>query len=81
MEKINPKKLQRDLFRGDVTEQRLNEIKRENKNRLTYDSKGKIRSLLGYIRSVNKSKQKEKTKEEREAAELGGQEYWSTFRR
>lgn len=81
MDKINPKNLQRDLFRGDVTDKRLKEIKRENKDRLTYDRKGKSRSLLGYIRSVNRSKQKEKTKEEREAAELGGQQYWSTFRR
>lgn len=75
------KEMQRDLFRGDVTPKRLKEIKHENRDTLRYDSKGNSRSLLGYIRSVKKSKQREKTKEERDAAELGGQEYWSTFRR
>ena len=75
------KKLQRDLFRGDVTPQRLKEIKKDNRDEIATTSKGKIRTLFGYINAVNKSKQREKTKEEREQAELGGIEYWSTFRR
>jgi hypothetical protein len=72
---------QRDLFLGDVTNKRLKEIEKENRCKITYNSKGKIKSLFGYIKAVDKSKQREKTKEERDQAELGGQEYWSTFRR
>ena len=72
--------MQRDLFRGDTTLKRLKEIKKENIDRISRDRKGKVRTLFGYIKAVEKSKQKE-NKEEKQEAELGGQEYWNTFRR
>ena len=72
--------MQRDLFRGDTTLKRVKEIKKENIDRISRDRKGKVRTLFGYIKAVEKSKQKE-NKEEKQEAELGGQEYWNTFRR
>lgn len=67
---------QRDLFRGDVTSRDVKRVLKENKNDIIYTKKGKIRSLFGHINKISKSKQCE-TKEEREAAEQGGTEYWS----
>ncbi len=71
---------QKDLFRGYEDKKLIEEIKRKN-DKITKTSKGKTRSLLGYIRAVNKSKQREKYKDEREAEENGGTEHWRTFRR
>ncbi len=71
---------QRDLFRGDVTGKRIKEIKYDWRDKITFNSKNKIRTLFGYIRNIKRSKACELL-EEKQNLENGGTEYWSTFRK
>lgn len=69
-----------DLRPGKMNKNQLNAVFRRTSqkhlDKITYDSKGKLRSMAGYEKAVKKSKQREHA-DERDNAERGGTDYWS----